>query len=99
MMADMAMQTEAARQLVYRAASLIEQGKMGREVMATVAMAKCFASDVSMRVAIDAAQILGGYGCLKNYPLERYIRDAKLLQVVEGTNQIQRLIIARSMLR
>jgi len=99
MMADMAMQTEAARQLVYRAASLIDQGKTGREVMATVAMAKCFASDVAMRVAVDAAQILGGYGCLKSYPLERYIRDAKLLQVVEGTNQIQRLIIARSMLQ
>jgi butyryl-CoA dehydrogenase len=59
------------------------------------AMAKCYASDVAMRVATDAVQVFGGYGYMRDYPVEKYLRDAKLLQIYEGTNQIQRLMIAR----
>jgi hypothetical protein len=98
MIADMAMKIEAARQLVYKAASLLDQGKRGKEVTRIISMAKCFSTDVAMSVAIDAAQILGAYGYVKDFPSERYIRDAKSMQIVEGTNQIQRVIIARSLL-
>ena len=98
MIADMAMKIEAARQLVYKAASLLDQGKRGKEVTGIISMAKCFSTDVAMSVAIDAAQILGAYGYVKEFPSERYIRDAKSMQIVEGTNQIQRVIIARSLL-
>jgi alkylation response protein AidB-like acyl-CoA dehydrogenase len=63
------------------------------------AMAKCFASDVAMRVTTDAIQVMGGYGYMRDYPLERMFRDAKLMQIVEGTNQIQRVVIARNLLR
>jgi alkylation response protein AidB-like acyl-CoA dehydrogenase len=94
MIADMAMQIEAARHLVYKAAALADAGAAGKELAPLAAMAKCFATDVAMKVAIDACQIFGGYGVLQDYPIERYVRDAKLLQVVEGTNQIQRNIIA-----
>lgn len=98
MIADMAMQIEAARQLVYKAAWLVDQGKTDLKTAGIIAMAKCFSTDVAMKVAIDAAQLLGAYGYVKDYPLERYIRDAKSMQIVEGTNQIQRVIIANSVI-
>jgi len=97
MMADMAMQIEAARQLVYKAAALIDQGS--DEVTKFGAMAKCFASDVAMEVTTNAVQVLGGYGYMKDHPLERMMRDAKVIQIWEGTNQIQRVVIAGALLR
>ena len=97
MIADMAMQVEAARQLVYRSAALVESA--GREASAVSAMAKCFASDVCMQVTVDAVQVLGGYGYMTEYPLERMMRDAKITQIYEGTNQVQRVVIARHLLR
>ncbi|MCK4786394.1 MAG: acyl-CoA dehydrogenase family protein [Desulfobacteraceae bacterium] len=98
MIADMAMQIEASRQLVYKAVSLLDRGEQGKHVTGIISMAKCFSTDVAMRVAIDAAQILGAYGYIKDFPSERYIRDAKSMQIVEGTNQIQRVIIANALL-
>jgi alkylation response protein AidB-like acyl-CoA dehydrogenase len=98
MIADMAMQIEAARQLVYKAAWLVDQGQNDLKTGGYISMAKCFSTDVAMKVSIDAAQILGAYGYVKDYPLERYIRDAKSMQIVEGTNQIQRVIIANSLI-
>jgi alkylation response protein AidB-like acyl-CoA dehydrogenase len=98
MLADMAIQTEAARQLVYRAASLVDAGATGAELASTAAMAKCFATDVAMRVATDAVQLFGAAGISNEYPINRYMRDAKVLQIVEGTNQIQRNIIANALL-
>jgi alkylation response protein AidB-like acyl-CoA dehydrogenase len=97
MIADMAMQVEAARQLVYRSAHMVET--VGREASAVSAMAKCFASDVCMKVTVDALQVLGGYGYMTEYPLERMMRDAKITQIYEGTNQVQRVVIARHLLR
>ncbi len=97
MLADMAMQVEAARHLVYHSAHMIET--VGREASAVSAMAKCFASDVAMKVTVDAVQILGGYGYMVEYPLERMMRDAKITQIYEGTNQIQRVVIARHLTR
>jgi alkylation response protein AidB-like acyl-CoA dehydrogenase len=96
MLADMAMQVEAARHLVYHSAHMIET--VGREASAVSAMAKCFASDVAMKVTVDAVQILGGYGYMVEYPLERMMRDAKITQIYEGTNQVQRVVIARHLL-
>jgi alkylation response protein AidB-like acyl-CoA dehydrogenase len=96
MLADMAIQIEAARNLVYRAASLIDEGTPDTMISA---MAKCFATDVAMKVTTDAIQVTGGYGYMKDYPVERMFRDAKLFQIVEGTNQIQRLVVARNLLR
>jgi len=96
MLADMAMQIEAARNLVYRAVSLIDEGTVDSMISA---MANCFATDVAMSVTTDAIQVLGGYGYMKDYPVERMFRDAKLMQIVEGTNQVQRLVIARNLLR
>jgi alkylation response protein AidB-like acyl-CoA dehydrogenase len=98
MVADMAMQTEAARQLTYRAAALVDAGVSGRELAPVAAMAKCFASDTAMRVATDAVQLFGAAGVSAEYPIQRYFRDAKVLQIIEGTNQIQRNIIADSVL-
>lgn len=98
MLADMAMQVEAARQLVYRAAALIDQGVSTKDATPYVAMAKCFSTDVAMRVTVDAAQVFGAYGVSAEYPMERYLRDAKILQIIEGTNQIQRNLIARALL-
>ena len=98
MVADMAMQTEAARHLVYRAASLVDAGVSGRELAPVAAMAKCFATDVAMRVATDAVQLFGAAGVSAEFPINRYFRDAKVLQIIEGTNQIQRNIIAGSVL-
>jgi alkylation response protein AidB-like acyl-CoA dehydrogenase len=97
MLADMAMAVEAARLLTYRAASLVEAGAPG--VGYAAAIAKAFASDAAMRVTTDAVQILGGYGYVKEYPVERMMRDAKITQIYEGTNQIQRIVIARNLLK
>ncbi len=95
MLADMATQVEAARYLTYRAATMIDEGaKDGPKI---AAMAKLMASDTAMRVTTDAVQVLGGYGYMKDYPVERMMRDAKLMQLFVGTNQIQRMIIARAM--
>jgi len=96
MMADMAMKIEAARQLVYKGACLSDAGDP--RAGAVGAMAKCFGTDVCMSVCVDAIQILGGSGYMKEYPLEKKMRDAKLLQIVEGTNQIQRVVIASHLL-
>jgi alkylation response protein AidB-like acyl-CoA dehydrogenase len=98
MLADMAMKTEAARTLVYRACSLIDNGDPDGELTTIGAMAKCFASDTAMAVATDAVQLLGGYGYTKDFPVERFMRDAKITQIYEGTNQIQRVVIAKGLL-
>ncbi len=100
MLADMAMRTEAARGLVYRACALIDAGADGAaELSAAGAMAKCFASDTAMAVTTDAVQLLGGYGYTRDFPVERMMRDAKITQIYEGTNQIQRIVIAKNLLR
>jgi acyl-CoA dehydrogenase len=92
MLADMAMKVEAARLLTWQAAWIADKGL---KATAKSAMAKCFAADTAMEVTTDAVQVLGGYGYMKDYPVEKLMRDAKLLQIYEGTNQIQRLVIAR----
>jgi alkylation response protein AidB-like acyl-CoA dehydrogenase len=97
MVADMAMRIEAARQLVYRAASLAETG--GSNLTFTSSAAKCFASDTAMSVTVDAVQLLGGYGYVNDFPVERMMRDAKITQIYEGTNQIQRMVMARQLLK
>jgi alkylation response protein AidB-like acyl-CoA dehydrogenase len=96
MLADMATGVEAARLLVYNAAEMIDSGEQNFSRYSS--MAKMFASDTAMEVTGDAVQILGGYGYMKEYPAERMMRDAKITQIYEGTNQIQRLVIARSLL-
>lgn len=98
MLADMAMQLEAARCLLYECARAGDLGQWDR-LPKLASMAKCFASDMAMKVTTDAVQILGGYGYVKDYPVERMMRDAKLNQIFEGTNQIQRIVIARELLR
>lgn len=98
MLADMQMQTEAARNLVYRAASLVDAGASAAETAPMAAMAKCFSSDTAMKVATDAVQLFGAAGVSAEYSINRYFRDAKVLQIIEGTNQIQRNIISNSML-
>jgi len=98
MLADMAMRTEAARTLIYRACSLIDDGDPEGELTKIGAMAKCFASDTAMSVATDAVQLLGGYGYTRDFPVERFMRDAKITQIYEGTNQIQRVVIAKKLL-
>jgi acyl-CoA dehydrogenase len=98
MLADMAMQTEAARQLTYKAASMVDAGITGPELGSMAAMAKCFASDVAMKVATDAVQLFGAAGVSNEYPINRYFRDAKVVQIIEGTNQVQRNIIANVLL-
>ncbi len=97
MLADMATLIEAARALVYSCAREIDAGC--KDVGRDSAMAKMFASDVAMKVSTDAVQILGGYGYMKDYPAEKYMRDAKITQIYEGTNQIQRNIIALNLIR
>ena len=97
MLADMATQIEAARQLVYAAARAADMGVKGLGKLS--AMCKLFATDTAMKVTTDAVQLFGGYGYVKDYPIEKYMRDAKITQIYEGTNQIQRLVIARSLLR
>jgi acyl-CoA dehydrogenase len=96
MLADMAIKVHAARLLCWHAAWLHDNGQ--RNTLES-AIAKCFAGDTAMAVTTDAVQILGGYGYMKEYPVEKYMRDAKLHQIYEGTNQIQRLVIARQILR
>jgi alkylation response protein AidB-like acyl-CoA dehydrogenase len=98
MIAEMAMRNEAARTLVYRACGLIDRGDPEGELPMIGAMAKCFASDTAMAVTTDAVQLLGGYGYTKDFPLERFMRDAKVTQIYEGTNQIQRVVIAKRLL-
>lgn len=98
MVADAAMRIEAARSLVYRACAAIDAGDPDGQLSSLGAMAKCFASDVAMQVATDAVQILGGNGYTKDFPVERYMRDAKITQIYEGTNQIQRVVIAKALL-
>lgn len=96
MLADMAMQLEAARQLTYVAAAKSDRGDS--DLTAFSAMAKCFASDVAMKVTVDAVQLLGGYGYTRDFPAERLMRDAKITQIYEGTNQVQRVVLARQLL-
>jgi alkylation response protein AidB-like acyl-CoA dehydrogenase len=97
MLADMATQTEAARALVYSTARTIDSG--AGDISKASAMAKVFASDVAMRVATDAVQIMGGAGYMKEYPVEKMMRDAKITQIYEGTNQIQRNVIASELIK
>jgi acyl-CoA dehydrogenase len=99
MLADMGMRIEAARGLVYRACSVAEAGDPNGDLAKLGAMAKCFASDVAMQVATDAVQLLGGYGYTRDFPVERYMRDAKITQIYEGTNQVQRVVIAKRLLK
>ncbi|MEY9929252.1 alkylation response protein AidB-like acyl-CoA dehydrogenase [Catenulispora sp. GP43] len=96
MLADMAMKLTAARQLTYTAAAKSERGD--GDLTYFGAAAKCFASDVAMEITVDAVQLLGGYGYTKDYPLERMMRDAKITQIYEGTNQVQRIVMARQVL-
>jgi len=97
MLADMATQIEAARALIYSCAREIDAGT--KDVAKDSAMAKMYASDVAMKVTTDAVQILGGYGYMKDYPAEKFMRDAKITQIYEGTNQIQRSIIALQLIK
>ena len=99
MLADMETKCEAARGLLHRCGRLIDSGAEGPELTKLSAMAKLYCTDVAMEVTTDAVQVLGGYGYIQEYPLERMMRDAKITQIYEGTNQIQRLVIAREMLR
>ena len=99
MLADMAMRTEAARALVYRACATIDAGDPDRNLSYLGAAAKSFASDTAMSVATDAVQLLGGYGFTKDFPVERFMRDAKITQIYEGTNQIQRVVVAKHLLK
>jgi alkylation response protein AidB-like acyl-CoA dehydrogenase len=96
MLADMSMQLEAARQLTYAAAARSERNEPDLTYFG--AAAKCFASDVAMKVTTDAVQLLGGYGYTRDFPVERMMRDAKITQIYEGTNQVQRLVVARQLL-
>ncbi|MEC1721594.1 acyl-CoA dehydrogenase family protein [Schinkia azotoformans] len=96
MLADMAMNIEAARLLVYKAVYLLQEGTPS---ITNASFAKCFASDTAMKVATDAVQIHGGYGFIREYPVEKYFRDAKIQQIYEGTNQIQRVVIAKEILK
>lgn len=98
MVADMAIQVEAARSLVYRTAAMIDEGLSGKALAPMAAAAKTFATDTAMKVSIDAVQLFGAAGVSAEYPINRYMRDAKVLQIIEGTNQIQRNIIADSLL-
>jgi alkylation response protein AidB-like acyl-CoA dehydrogenase len=99
MLADMETKCEAARGLLYRCGAAIDAGADGAELTKLSAMTKLFCTDVAMDVTTNAVQILGGYGYIQEYPLERMMRDAKITQIYEGTNQIQRLVIAREMLK
>ena len=97
MLADMASEVEAARALVHYAARVIDSG--AKNISKVSAMCKLIATDTAMKVTTDAVQLFGGYGYCKDYPIEKYMRDAKITQIYEGTNQIQRLVIARALLR
>jgi len=97
MLADMAMKLAAARALVYQAAAKSE--RQDDDLTFFAAASKCFASDAAMEITTDAVQVLGGYGYVKDYPVERYMRDAKITQIYEGTNQIQRVVMARQLVK
>ena len=97
MVADMATQIEAARALIYNTAQMIDRGE--KKYSKESSMAKLFASDMAMKVTTDAVQILGGYGYMKDYPVEKMMRDAKITQIYEGTNQIQRVVIAQEIIK
>jgi alkylation response protein AidB-like acyl-CoA dehydrogenase len=102
MVADMGMKLTAARQLTYHAAALSEQRMLGAKVPELTyvsSAAKCYASDAAMEITTDAVQLLGGYGYVRDYPVERMMRDAKITQIYEGTNQIQRMVMARQLLK
>jgi alkylation response protein AidB-like acyl-CoA dehydrogenase len=98
MFAEMAIQIEAARNLVYKAAWLVDQGKFGKEYAHNLSIAKAYATEMANRVAFDALQVLGAQGYMKDHPLERHYRDARQLTIVEGTSQVQRVVISRSMI-
>ena len=95
LLADMAMKVEASRLLVHQAAAAMDDGVPATQY---AAMAKCFATDAAMAVTTDAVQVLGGAGYVRDWPVERYMRDVKVAQIFEGTNQIQRVVIARALL-
>jgi alkylation response protein AidB-like acyl-CoA dehydrogenase len=97
MLADMAMKIEAARLMVYSAAARAERGEPNLGFISSAA--KCYASDVAMQVTTDAVQLFGGYGYTVDFPVERFMRDAKITQIYEGTNQIQRVVMARALLK
>jgi alkylation response protein AidB-like acyl-CoA dehydrogenase len=99
MLADMAMEIEAARALVYKAANMMDEKAKGTPVQMFSAMSKYFASDVAMKVTTNAVQILQCQGLTKNHPVERMMRDAKVIQIFEGTNQIQRMVVAHTLLK
>ena len=102
MLADMAMHLEGARQLTYAAAARSERAMQGEKVSDLTffsSAAKTLASDVAMSVTTDAVQLLGGYGYVNDYPAERMMRDAKITQIYEGTNQVQRIVMARQLLK
>ena len=99
MLADMETKCEAARGLLYKCGAWSTTGSRGAELTKLSAMTKLFCTDVAMEVTTDAVQVLGGYGYIQEYPVERMMRDAKITQIYEGTNQIQRLVIAREMLK
>jgi butyryl-CoA dehydrogenase len=98
MLADMAIKTEAARSLVHSVAATVDAGRAA-EASKKAAMAKCYATDVAMEVATDAVQVFGGYGFMEDYPVAKFFRDAKILQIYEGTNQIQRMVVARALIK
>ena len=101
MVADMAMRIEAARALVHQACAVVDQvdaGDSRHDLTSVGAMAKCFASDVAMAAAVDAVQLLGGNGYTRDFPVERILRDAKVTQIYEGTNQVQRVVISKRLL-
>lgn len=98
MFADMAIQVEAARNLVYKAAWLVDQGKFGKEYAHNLSIAKAYATEVANKVAFDSLQVLGAQGYMKDHPLERHYRDARQLMIVEGTSQVQRVVISRAMI-
>ena len=99
MIADMAIRTEASRALVYAACATIDAGDPDRNLNYLGAAAKSFASDTAMSVTTDAVQLLGGYGFTKDFPVERFMRDAKITQIYEGTNQVQRVVVAKHLLK
>ncbi len=101
-LADMAMNIEAARQLLYKTASVLQElpkdmSRLRPETIRLSSMSKCFCADVAMKVTVEAVQVLGGYGYVKEYPVERYMRDAKITQIYEGTNEIQRVVISSTL--
>jgi len=98
----MAIEVEAARHLLYKTAAMLQEepkdlSRLSRELIRLSSMSKCFCGDVAMRVTTEAVQVLGGYGYVKEYPVERYMRDAKITQIYEGTQEIQRMVIANTL--